>query len=448
MSTTDAFDLPRDLGDGLVLRWATPAEAEKVAQFDLAMHSDNPDEPEMGLYYWVHDLMRGDHPTTKASDFLVVVDSTADERIISSLNLISQTWAFDGIPFGVGRPELVATLPEYRRRGLVRQQMEIIHALSAARGELVTAITGIPWYYRQFGYEMGLNLGGGRHFFWVRSGNSDKIKEELYRLRPATAEDIPMLDELYRAHLGNSPITRPREEAHWHYEMFTIHPQSFWSLKPQMIESLGGQVVGYITWADWGTSFGVREFGVAPGHSWRAVGRFVANYLRHEAEKLNEGRVPEKKLTSIHFNLGEDHPLYEALGRDLERQNRPYAWYVRVPDIPAFLRHVRPALEQRLANSVMAGHTGTIKINLYRSRFKMVWERGSLAEIVDGYEYKRLEEGDAMFPELTFLQLLFGYRSMNELIQSYTDLYPESSEALVLLRALFPKRPSRTIPMG
>ncbi len=32
-----------------------------------------------------------------------------------------------GFPFGVGRPELVGTLPEYRNRGLVRAQFEEVH---------------------------------------------------------------------------------------------------------------------------------------------------------------------------------------------------------------------------------------------------------------------------------------------------------------------------------
>jgi len=181
MTSEDTFGLPLDLGDGLTLRWATPADAEAVGRFNVAMHSDDPADPETFLYHWTQDLMRGDHPTTKADDFIVVTD--VDGRIISSLNLISQTWAFDGIPFPVGRPELVATLPEFRRRGLVRRQMEIIHRKSAARGELVTAITGIPWYYRQFGYEMGLNLGGSRLLFWARPGNDEKVAQETYRLR-------------------------------------------------------------------------------------------------------------------------------------------------------------------------------------------------------------------------------------------------------------------------
>ncbi len=121
---------------------------------------------------------------------------------------------------------------------------------------------------------------------------------------------------------------------------------------------------------------------------------------------------------------------------------------MRVPEIPIFLRHITPALERRLAGSVMAGHTGTLKINLYRSRFVLRWEGGRLVEVVEGFEYNRLEEGDASFPDLTFLQLLFGHRSIDTLILAHTDLFVENNEARVLLRALFPKQSSRTIPLG
>lgn len=165
MSTNHAFGLPRDLGDGLVLRWAIPEDAEELAVFNVAMHSDNPEEPDEFLKPWTRDLMSGEHPTTKADDVTVVIDTKKSDKIISSACLISQTWVYEDIPFAVGRPELIATHPDYRRRGLIREQMGVIHAKSASRGELVTAITGIPWYYRQFGYEMGLNLGGSRQMF-------------------------------------------------------------------------------------------------------------------------------------------------------------------------------------------------------------------------------------------------------------------------------------------
>jgi hypothetical protein len=43
---------------------------------------------------------------------------------------------------------------------------------------------------------------------------------------------------------------------------------------------------------------------------------------------------------------------------------------------------------------------------------------------------------------------LFGYRSVDELRLAYADAFTDTNDALVLLRALFPKRPSRTVPMG
>src|SRR5688500_2892563 len=157
-----AKEVLRDLGDGLVLRRAVKEDAEAVATFNSLVHREpGVEHPDVGVEAWTRDLMSGDHPTTSASDFLVI-ENTASGEIISSMNLISQRWTYAGIEFPVGRPEAVGTAPEFRRRGLVRAQFDVLHQWSAERGEMVQVITGIPWYYRQFGYEMGLALGGGR----------------------------------------------------------------------------------------------------------------------------------------------------------------------------------------------------------------------------------------------------------------------------------------------
>ena len=139
-----------DLGDNLKLRFATPDDIDILVEFNARLHEAVNAGPS------VRDLMSGDHPTCKASDFTVVED-TQTGKIVSSACLISQTWTYGGIPFKFGQPEYVATESEYRRRGLVRKQFEVIHALSTARGELMLGIRGIPWYYRLFGYEMALD---------------------------------------------------------------------------------------------------------------------------------------------------------------------------------------------------------------------------------------------------------------------------------------------------
>lgn len=442
--TDKNFDLPQKLGDGLLLRWATPADADELAAFNVRIHSNDADNPETFLAYWTQDLMNGEHPTTRADDFTVVVDMNNGRKIISSLNLISQRWAYDGIEFGVGRPELVGTDPAYRRRGLVRAQIDAVHAKSAARGELVQAITGIPWYYRQFGYEMTVDLGGGRDFFWNRSGNDQTVDKEPYQLRLATAVDIPTLMQLYPIHCADSLLVRVRDEALWAYEMMGTHRDSPYARHVYLVETSTGDGVGYVEYRQWGDSFNVHEFGVRPGHPWRPVALFLTRALKSKAADLNQER--EKPITRIFFNLGAAHPLYQALGRQLEALRPPYAWYLRVPDVPGFIRHVTPVLQQRLAQSIMAGYTGTLKLNFYTWRMTLVWEDGELREI-GSYTPNRLEEGDAVFPNLTFLQLLFGYRSVDELRHAFVDCHLKD-EADVLLRILFPKRPSAIIPLG
>jgi hypothetical protein len=53
----------------------------------------------------------------------------------------------------------------------------------------------------------------------------------------------------------------------------------------------------------------------------------------------------------------------------------------------------------------------------------------------------------AMFPDRTFLQLLFGFRGLEELETMFVDCVVRTNEARVLLTALFPKRPSDVWPV-
>ena len=128
MSTNSILSqMPIDLGDNLILRFACPEDVDALAEFNARVFEDE----KVGV--GIRGLMSGHHPTVKASDFTLVED-THTNKIVSSMCLISQTWAYRGIPFKLGRPEVVVTEPEYRRRGLVRKQFEVIHALSAAKG--------------------------------------------------------------------------------------------------------------------------------------------------------------------------------------------------------------------------------------------------------------------------------------------------------------------------
>lgn len=437
--------LPKPLAGGLLMRWATKEDIEALAQFNINVHSDNPEQPEAWLGEWTRDLMNGRHPTTTASDFTVVTDENDGGKIVSSMNLISQIWAYDGIPFAVGRPELVGTHSDYRRKGLVRAQFDAIHTKSATRGELIQAITGIPWYYRQFDYEMAVDLGGGRNYFWDRTGNTAKLKDNEFTFRPAQADDIPHLQQLYESHNQTNLIYRIRSEEEWQYELFEPHRDSPYSRQVELVETAVSQkVVAYVEFKLWGQRFVLRELGVKPGYSWRPIVQAIMARFKAKADKLNKER--EKPIAYLSFSMGQAHPAYEAADPQLEKTFSSYAWYIRLADVPSFLRHITPVLEERLASSILVNHSGKHRFNFFRSNMELIFENGRLKSVAP-YKAKNLMDADAYFPDFTFLQLLFGRRSHQELKAAYPDCYMNADTA-VLCNILFPKKASYIVGLG
>jgi hypothetical protein len=456
-SSNSLSAMPRDLGGGLTLRRARREDTEAVAWFNARIHFSSGDfekrEPHRGIAASTRDLMSGDHPTCDASDFLVVED-TRTGSIVSSTCLIPQRFSYEGLEFDAGLPELVGTHPDYRRRGLVREQFEVLHRWSEERGHLMQAIGGIPYYYRRFGYEMAVNLDGGRRLY-VQDLPGEPSKTDLeetsarsYALRPAAVSDARFLSDLDGSASERYLLTSSRDEALWRYEVAGRDPEGDETLDIRIIEDMEGQPVGYVGLARDLRHQSMRIYGyeLANGVSWLEATPFV---VRELAEIGHKQASEEKKLASLTFVLGEYHPLYEAIpGPPLYRLDRydHYSYYVRVPDLPGFLRHLAPVLEERLYGSVAAGHTGEIKVSFYGSGLLLGLASGRLSK-VEAWSPTVEETGDAAFPDLTFLQLLFGYRTLDELDHAFADCLPGEGDARVLLQAMFPRRPSELWPV-
>lgn len=439
--TTHQLDRrPRELGDGLVLRFARPDDTEALAQFfGRVFGRDHFDE---WAATWTRDLLSERHPVSGAVIFTLVQDTHAD-KIVSAMCLIPQTWTYAGIPFGVGRPESVATDPDYRRRGLVRAQFEALHASSRAMGHLAQAITGIPWYYRQFGYEYALDLGGG----WLAYlANVPQLKEgesEPYHIRPMTIADVPFAAPLFERECARSLVACPRPDQMWRYLLTGCSPASIAAQPFRIIETPQGRPVGYFSASRemWQNMYMLVELAVVEGQSLRACMPTVLRELARMAQA--EAAAQKKAVTALLLAFGQDHPVYQAIPDMLPRARLPYGWYIRVADVPAFLRHITPALEARLAQSVMAGHTGELHISEYIQGVRLVFENGKITTI-EAWKPDVGNEGDAAFPPLSFLRLVLGQKALSELRAFYADCWAKD-EADVLLNILFPPHYSYVI---
>jgi GNAT superfamily N-acetyltransferase len=438
----------RDLGDGLILRRSTPEDTERLVAFNGYLHREiGAEEPEEYVAAWTRDLMSGQHPTFDPGDFTIVED-TRSGSIVSTLCLIPQTWSYDGIHFGVGRPELVGTHPDYRGRGLIRTQFDVIHRWSEERRLQVQAITGIPYFYRQFGYEMALTLGGSRLGYKSQVPKLKDGEEEPFRLRPAVEADLSFIAQVYEHGIQRYPVACVWDEALWRYELLGKSDENVNRRELRLIETPEGEPVGFIAQARalWENRMGLAVYELKPGVSWLAVTPAVVRYLWATGEE-EAAQDPEQEMERFAFWLGAEHPAYQVFRKRLPDQFHPYAWYLRVPDLLGFLRHLAAALDRRLAGSPLAGHSGTVKISFYRNGLQLGFEAGRLAT-VEPWQPAPGEDGDAGFPDLTFLQLLFGYRSLDELDHAFADCWASPDRARPLLEVLFPKRPSDVWPVS
>jgi hypothetical protein len=433
----------KELGDGLLLCRSTARDAEALAEFNSRIHSDDGfDKPDQRVGAWTRDLLARPHPTFHAEDCTLVVEASSG-KIVSSMNLIPQTWAYEGIPFEVGRPELVGTLPDFRKRGLVRIQFEEIHHWSAGRGELVQAITGIPYYYRRFGYEMGLELEGGRMGYETQLPKLKAGENEAFVLRAAGDSDIPFMMEVYAYACKRHLITCIRNEAIWTYDVSGQSERNVDRLEFRIIQRVGGEPVGYLghPWYDWDWGLAARTYELKEGVSWLEVSPAVARYLWKMGAVYSKRDAKPELRTAFGFWFGSTHPSYDVFRNRLPLIRDPYAWFVRVPDLPAFLRLITPALERHISGSAIVGYDGEVKVSFYLTGLRLVFEKGKIT-CIENWGPTTEERGMAGFPDLTFLQLVFGYRTFEELEQSFADCWYRDDEVRVLLNTLFPKHAS------
>jgi GNAT superfamily N-acetyltransferase len=387
---------------------------------------------------WTEDLASGKHPTMSDDDFWMFVNE--DDEIVSALLLIPQVWSYEGIPFPAGRVELVATHKDYRRRGLIRDLMQAAHDRSESLGHLVQGITGIPYFYRQFGYAMALNLGGVPFVPFGSIPNLEEGKSPEFTLRRAAEDDIPQLMAWQQYYARQNMVSVERTAEIWRYEITARQMGNPASVHFYVIEK-DGQGVGYVGIGDltYGNRLNINEYVVGDASSYLATWNDVMRGIRQYAIEKDEA------LYGVRFDSGVAPAIYQLAGKMAggSIHANPYAWYVRVPDLAAFILKITPVLESRLDQSGANRFSGQIHINFYdKTGLLMVFEDGKLTAAEN--KPTPLQKEDGGFPYLSFLNLMFGHHSLKDITDHYPDAWA-NSKATVVLDALFPKKKSWVI---
>jgi hypothetical protein len=327
----------------------------------------------------------------------------------------------------------------------------MFHARSAARGDMVQAITGIEHYYRQFGYEYVLDLDGSRTFAAADVGALPEGETEPYTLRPATIEDVPHLMALYAQSRRGSLVWTEASESDWSYFITAWDMPVVRSQVPNqvglagrmhMIVDRAGNVCGF-TWVATRRRtprLGVWSLELYAGNNWRAVMPSLLRTYCEIGRQLTPMWPDVEPFREIVLAFGRAHPAYTVLDEALHaRSGNVYAWYIRIADVGGFLRHIAPLLEARLAASILSGYSG--ELNFYPQRLRLRFAEGKITAVEPWPAPDYDESTDLGCPRLLFHQLLLGYRSLAELRAIFPDVTVDGGAAL-LVDILFPKQQS------
>ena len=322
---------PRALGDGLVLRMARRSDRDELAELNGAVQADV-DVPAEEVAEWTLDLFENPPPGFRAEEDVTVVEDTANGRIVSTMCLIPQTWTYAGVQMAVGQPELVGTHSDYRRRGLVRAQFEVIHRRSDLAGHQWQVIGGIPWYYRQFGYVYALDLPPAP--VWRVPKDLPATPAGL-AVRRATLDDLGFLARIDAAGSGRPGLGCVRDEDTWRYEL-TQRPGALVAGIVLVIEREGEggtappQPLGFVVHAKRprAGSVSLWDFGLEVGESWLAPTAAVLAHLAAWVKAHPDGPGDRVKVL-----LPEGHPARRSAATSLGQDpSGTYGLYVRVSD--------------------------------------------------------------------------------------------------------------------
>ncbi|HRL12348.1 MAG TPA: GNAT family N-acetyltransferase [Aggregatilineales bacterium] len=441
--------MKQQLDGGLLIQTLDedPSLLDDLADFHGAVQRDEGEADALDVTYWIRDFASGRLPNMTHADIYMVIDPARHApgdggSIVSAINLIPQTWHYEDVPFGLGRIEVVATHKDYRHRRLVRAQIDAAHARSTELGLLATGITGIPNYYRRFGYTRAIPTWGrySLPFYEIADG-----APEHFTLRPAALDDADRLSawDAYRAREAGVSVIRTPEL--WRYEISGHTPASPAAWQVFVIRRQAtGEDVGHVALRfslAWNDSILV-SYVVGEGASYVETYSDVLRGIRDIARAYFSANGKEaKERLFIDSNI---HPALDLLLQNqVQTFESPNHWYMRVPDLSAFLMHIAPVLERRLEGSAAHRYSGLLNIGFYnRSGLRLTFEQGRLVSA--GQVAMEREEYTAAFADLTFLNVLFGNQTRRETRAQFDENYA-LPVGRVLIDTLFPRRPSFVI---
>lgn len=420
------MDLPDGFEFGII---KTDEEVEELLKFHSIVHPEDD----------IEELRRQiDHLPGFSREMNYYIRDLDKNLIVSALNSIPFTWNYEDVPLRNLELGWVGTLKEYRRKGLNKSLYTHFDNLLVEGEYDISTIQGIPYYYRQFGYDFVIPM---NHTVWTRTNQilpfDEKNPPEYMKLniRVAEKKDIPSMMELFDNLNQGLLVFAPRSQELW--EVQENKKRQFENEFQTYVLNDGSKIIGYFRLVKKikkdsppnKSTLHVIESSIP---SFKGVLR-VLQFLYIEAVKEDISLI------------GSQGPSFNTLSRVMENiggQGKTWWKYqVRIPNMVGLLEKISPVLERRLRGTMFEGLTYDVIMNTFQNCYSLKFSNGKIVDISDLGPQEVNENQAFRAPPKDLVRLVLGAYSIKEIEQNNIDFIVRG-EVRLITETLFPKKES------
>jgi len=358
--------------------------------------------------------------------------------IVTALNSIPFIWNYEDIPLRNLELGWVGTLKEYRRKGLNKLLYTHFENLLLSGNYDFSTIQGIPYYYRQFGYDFIIPMD---RIIWTRTNQIQPIDENnppdymKLNIRFAEKNDIPSMMDLFDEQNRNLLVYASRSQELWEIQE-TLKRQNENEFETYVVLD-GSKIIGYFRLVKKinkekipnKSTMSVIESSIATFNGVQRTLQFLYAEAVHDDISLIGSQGPTlNTLSKVMENIG---------GSGTHR----WKYQVRIPNMVSFLQKISPVLEKRLKGTMFEGLTYDVTINTFQNCYSLKFSNGTIGDILDLGPQEVNDNQAFRAPPNDLARLILGAYSIKEIEQNNIDFIVRGSVRLIA-ETLFPKKES------
>ena len=334
-------------------------------------------------------------------------------QVAGTLRITTDTIRIGEARLKMGGFGWIAVDPDFRKQGVATLLIEDSLAYMRSQRYHVSMLFGVVDFYHRFGFATMLS----DYLTSVDVLEAENVDHAPYRVRSGKPGDIAAIHKLHNQDEADVACSIVRSTAHVTNQWIRWKPV-------QVITDEKGKVQAYYLPKVTKQGLLVEELGTVNHHACGALLHACAQYaLEHHAPQIRFAAPPSHPFLKYLLQYESKYEMHVKRNRD---------GMMAIVDFGETLESMIPEWECRLAQSALFQERAEITLLIERKPYRVRAHRGAIDVTPNSAENK------VSLSHAEFVQLLSGYRFLDEVLATQRRILNESGRAL--LAVLFPKR--------